>query len=205
MIFPGLPAPLILGSASPSRAALVEAAGLDVTVDPADIDERSIRKVLNRNGDAAPADVAEVLARAKAETVSERHPGSLVIGSDQILALNDRIFEKPETMEDARQTLLALQGKTHQLHTAVALSREGKVHWAHVETAELTMRVLSPNDIGRYLAVAGDDILSSVGAYKLESIGVQLFEKIVGDYFTVLGLPLVALLNQLRREGSGTS
>ncbi len=196
---------MILGSASPSRAALVAAAGLNAAVEPADIDEAAIRAVLQRGGDASPGDVAEVLARAKAETVSERNPGSLVIGSDQILALGDRVFEKPASMEEARQTLLALRGNTHQLHTAVALAREGAVHWTHVETAELTMRDLSAEDIGQYLALAGDDVLSSVGAYKLESVGVQLFEKVEGDYFTVLGLPLVPLLNQLRLEGSGTS
>ena len=205
MTFPGLPPSLVLGSASPSRAAVLEAAGVDVSVDPANIDEGAIRKVLSRDGDVMPSDIAEVLARAKAETVSERNPGALVIGADQVLALGDTVFEKPQTMEEARQTLLALQGRTHQLHSAVGLAREGAVHWVHIETAHLSMRSLSPEDIGQYLAEAGDDVLSSVGAYKLESIGVQLFDKIDGDYFTVLGLPLLALLAQLRREGSGTS
>ncbi len=205
MTFPGLPPSLVLGSASPSRAALLKAAGVVVTVDPANIDEGAIRKVLSRDDAATPADMAEVLARAKAETVSGRNPGALVIGADQILAAGERVFEKPQTMEEARRTLLALQGETHQLHTAVVLAREGAVHWVHIETAHLTMRPLSPEDIGQYLADAGDDVLSSVGAYKLESIGVQLFEKIDGDYFTILGIPLLALLAQLRREGSGSS
>ena len=205
MTFPGLPPSLVLGSASPSRAALLKAAGVVATVDPANIDEGAIRKVLSRDDAATPADMAEVLARAKAETVSGRNPGALVIGADQILAAGERVFEKPQTMEEARRTLLALQGETHQLHTAVVLAREGAVHWVHIETAHLTMRPLSPEDIGQYLADAGDDVLSSVGAYKLESIGVQLFEKIDGDYFTILGIPLLALLAQLRGEGSGTS
>ena len=204
-MFLHLPSPLILGSGSPSRAALLEAAGLTFSIDPANIDEGAIRKVLTRDNGSTPADVAEVLARAKAETVSERNPGALVIGADQVLASDVRTFEKPQTMEDARSTLLALQGKTHQLHTAVALCREGAVHWAHIETAQMTMRTLSPEDIGQYLAVTGEDVLSSVGAYKLESVGVQLFDEIEGSYFTILGLPLLPLLKQLRLEGAGTS
>lgn len=204
-MFLHLPSPLVLGSRSPSRAAVLEAAGLTFSIDPADIDEDAIRKVLSGENDSTPGDISEVLARAKAEIVSERTPGALVIGADQVLALGAETFEKPQSMDDARETLLLLQSKTHQLHTAVALCREGAVRWTHVETAQLTMRPLSPEDIGQYLAVAGEDVLSSVGAYKLESVGVQLFEKVEGDYFTVLGLPLLPLLNQLRLEGAGTS
>lgn len=204
-MFLHLPSPLILGSRSPSRAAVLEAAGLTFSIDPADIDESAIRQVLAGEGDSAPGDISEILARAKAEIVSERTPGALVIGADQVLALGGEIYEKPQSMDDARETLLSLQGKTHQLHTAVALCREGAMHWTHVETAQLTMRPLSPEDIGQYLAVAGEDVLSSVGAYKLESVGVQLFEKVEGDYFTVLGLPLLPLLHQLRLAGAGTS
>lgn len=198
-----LPAPLVLASASPSRAALLSAAGLEFDVDPAGVDEQAIREVLAGDGRSAPGDVAEVLARAKAETVSERRPGDLVIGADQVLALGDDIFEKPESMEDARRTLLALQGKTHQLVSAIALARGGNVFWARVETAELTMRALTPEEIGKYLGVAGESVLSSVGAYQLESLGVHLFEEIKGDYFTILGLPMLALLARLRQEGEG--
>ncbi len=201
----GLASPLVLGSGSPSRAALLKASGLSFEIDPANIDESAIRKVLTQNNGGAPADIAEVLARAKAETVSERNPGALVIGADQVLALGDLTFEKPQTMEDARQTLLKLQGQTHQLHSAVALARGGEVHWTKIDTAHLTMHPLSPEDIGQYLAAAGEAVLSSVGAYKLESIGVQLFKEIKGDYFTVLGLPLLALLNQLRGEAANAS
>jgi len=198
-----LPSPLVLGSGSTSRAALLKAAGLDFEIDPAGIDESAIRKLVTRDRGAAAEDVADVLARAKAETVSERQPGALVIGSDQVLALGDQLFEKPQTNEDARRTLLSLQGKTHQLHSAVALAREGNVHWAHIETAHLTMRELSPEFIGRYLADAGDAVRQSVGAYQLEGLGVHLFEKINGDYFTILGLPLLALLARLRLEARG--
>lgn len=198
-----VPSSLILGSGSASRAALLKAAGLDFKIDPAGIDESAIRKLVTRDRGAMAGDVADVLARAKAETVSERHPGALVIGSDQVLALGDSIFEKPQSQEDARRTLLALQGKTHQLHSAVALAREENVHWAHIETAHLTMRELSPEFIGQYLADAGDKVRQSVGAYQLEGLGVHLFEEIKGDYFTILGLPMLALLKQLRLERTG--
>ena len=200
-----LPSPLVLGSGSASRKALLEAAGLDFEIDPAGIDESAIRKLVTRDRGAVAGDVADVLARAKAETVSERQPGTLVIGSDQVLALDGQIFEKPQTHEDARRTLLALQGKTHQLHSAVALAREGHVHWAHMETAHLTMRALSPGFIGQYLADAGEGVRQSVGVYQLEGLGVHLFEKISGDYFTILGLPLLALLTQLRLEAGGAA
>lgn len=195
-----LASPLILGSASASRAALLKGAGLDFTIEPAGVDEDAIRKVLARGNGSGPADVAEVLARAKAETVSERNPGALVIGADQVLAMGSQLFEKPKDMETARRVLLTLRGKTHQLHSAVALARGGTVYWAHVETANLTMRALTPQQIGRYLAAAGEAALASVGAYQLEALGVHLFDKIDGDYFTILGLPLLPLLAKLREE-----
>ena len=204
-MFLSLPSPLILGSGSASRAALLSACGLDFEIDPAGIDESAIRKLVTRDRGASAADVADVLARAKAETVSERQPGALVIGSDQVLALGDQLFEKPQTNEDARHTLLSLQGKTHQLHSAVALARDGNVHWAHMETAHLTMRPMSPEYIGQYLAEAGDRVRQSVGAYQLEGLGVHLFENIEGDYFTILELPLLALLAQLRLDGGAAS
>lgn len=198
------PDTLILGSASPSRSALLKSAGLKFTVQPADIDEGAIRQVLQENNTVNPADVAEVLARAKAETISQLNPAAAVIGADQILALGDEIFEKPANMVDARRSLLALQGQTHQLHSAVVLARNGDVIWSHVQTASLTMRTLTPEDIGLYLSAAGDSVLSSVGAYQLESLGVHLFEEIEGDYFTILGLPLLKLLERLRLEGEVT-
>jgi len=149
----------------------------------------------------APHDVAEVLARAKAEAVSEVAPKAHVIGGDQVLAFGDVIMSKPESMEAARRQLLDLSGKTHTLHTSVAVATNGETIWADTTVAILTIRKLSPEFIGRYLAAAGEEVLSSVGAYQIESMGVQLFEKIDGDYFSILGLPLIPLLDMLRREG----
>ena len=200
-MFETTPSPLVLGSRSASRAALLKAAGLTFETDPAGIDEGAIRKVITRAKGTSASDVADVLARAKAETVSERNSGALVIGADQVLGCGDELFEKPANMEEARRTLLALQGKTHQLHTAVALAREGDVTWGHVETTDLTLRELTPEFIGKYLAAAGEVVLQSVGAYQLEGLGVHLFEEIRGDYFTILGLPLLPLLAELRRDG----
>lgn len=194
---------LILASRSPSRAALLEGAGLGFETIAADVDEGAIREVLTRGGNAPdPADIAEVLARAKAETVSAAHPDSIVIGADQILTLEGAIFEKPADIEAARATLLKLKGRTHHLHACVCVARNGQGVWSHGEVAHLTMRDFSPEFLGAYMAEEGDGVLDSVGAYKLESRGVQLFAEIKGDYFTILGLPLVALLDYLRREGA---
>jgi septum formation protein len=146
-------------------------------------------------------DVAEVLARAKAEAVSDLARKAYVIGADQVLAFGNQILSKPDSMEAARKQLLDLSGKTHMLHTSVVVATNGETIWATTEMATLTMRKLSPQFIGHYLAAAGDEVLSSVGAYEAESIGIQLLEKIDGDYFAILGLPLIPLLDALRREG----
>lgn len=190
---------LVLASSSRSRRQMLDAAGLTFDVAPADVDERTIRETL-RAGDSGvePADVAEVLARAKAETVSRQRPEAFVIGADQILALDDEIFEKPADLAGARRHLQKLRGRTHQLHSAVVLARNGEVVWAHVDTASLTMRAFSADFLENYLTLAGTVICDSVGAYQLEGLGVQLFERIEGDYFTILGLPLLALLGELR-------
>jgi septum formation protein len=142
------------------------------------------------------------LARAKAEAVSELAAGAFVIGADQVLAFENQILTKPVSMEAARRQLLDLSGKKHTLHSAVAVATNGETVWATTETATLTMRKLTPAFVGQYLAAAGEAALSSVGAYQIESLGIQLFEKIEGDYFTVLGLPLLPLLDTLRREGA---
>ena len=193
--------PLILASGSKSRARVLEAAGLAFIVEPPGLDEAVMRQAVGGKGSLSPHDVAEVLARAKAEAVSDLAPKAYVIGGDQVLALGDTIFSKPDSMEAARRQLLDLSGKTHTLHTAVAVATDGETIWAETTIATLSMRKLSPEFIGRYLAAAGDEVLSSVGAYQLESLGVQLFEKIDGDYFSILGLPLIPLLDTLRREG----
>jgi len=193
--------PLILASASKSRARILEAAGLAFIVEPPGLDEGVMRQAVSGERSLAPHDVAEVLARAKAEAVSELAPKAYVIGSDQVLALGKTILTKPESMEAARRQLLDLSGKSHTLHTAVVVATNGETIWAETTVATLTMRKLSPEFIGRYLAAAGEEVLGSVGAYQIESIGVQLFDKIDGDYFSILGLPLIPLLDTLRREG----
>ena len=193
--------PLTLASGSKSRARVLEAAGLAFIVEPPGLDEAVMRQAVSGKGLLSPHDVAEVLARAKAEAVSDLAPKAYVIGGDQVLALGNTIFSKPDSMEAARRQLLDLSGKTHTLHTAVAVATNGETIWAETTIASLTMRKLSPEFIGRYLAAAGDEVLSSVGAYQLEALGVQLFEKIDGDYFSILGLPLIPLLDTLRREG----
>jgi len=193
--------PLILASASKSRARILEAAGLAFIVEPPGLDEAVMRQAVSGEGSLSPHDVAEVLARAKAEAVSELAPKAYVIGGDQVLALGETILSKPDGMEAARRQLLDLSGKTHNLHTAVAVATNGETIWAETTIATLHMRKLSPEFIGRYLAAAGEEVLSSVGAYQIEQLGVQLFDKIDGDYFSILGLPLIPLLDTLRREG----
>jgi septum formation protein len=193
--------PLILASSSKSRARMLEAAGLAFIVEPPGLDEGTMRQAVSGEKSLDPHDVAEVLARAKAEAVSDLAPQAYVIGADQILALGKTMMSKPDSMEAAGRQLLDLSGKTHTLHTAVAVATNGETLWAETTVAMLTMRKLSPEFIGRYLAAAGEEVLGSVGAYQLESLGVQLFDKIDGDYFSILGLPLIPLLDTLRREG----
>jgi nucleoside triphosphate pyrophosphatase len=193
--------PLILASSSTSRARILEGAGLAFIVEPPGLDEAAMRQAVSGEKLLDPHDVAEVLARAKAEAVSELARQAYVIGGDQILALGKTVMSKPDSMEAARRQLLDLSGKTHTLHTAVAVATNGEALWAETTVATLTMRKLTPEFIGRYLAAAGDEVLGSVGAYQLESLGVQLFDKIDGDFFSILGLPLIPLLDALRREG----
>lgn len=190
---------LVLASGSRSRRQMLDAAGVTFDIAPADVDERTIRETLQAdNSGIEPADVAEVLARAKAETVSRQRPDALVIGADQILALDEEIFEKPPDLAGARRHLQKLRGRTHQLHSAVVLAKGGEVIWAQVDTASLTMVAVSADFLETYLARAGTVVCDSVGAYQLEGLGVQLFERIEGDYFTILGLPLLPLLAELR-------
>ncbi|MCL4165102.1 UNVERIFIED_CONTAM: hypothetical protein GTU68_066398 [Idotea baltica] len=173
-------------------------AGLAIEIDPSDVDERAVEAPLLEAG-FTPEDLASVLAEAKANDVSSRRSADLVVGADQILAFEGERRTKPQDMEAARRQLLAFSGQTHELHSAVVISRNGEAIWRHVSTARLTMRALSPQFIGHYLAAAGDAVLSSVGAYQLESLGLQLFDRIEGDYFTILGLPMLPLLDELRR------
>ena len=192
--------PLILASKSTARRALLENAGIPFRWMDAAVDEGTLKR------DAASASVgveetALTLAETKALTVSETEPDALVLGCDQVLALDDRLFDKPTTMADARNHLLTLRGRSHRLISAAVLVREGTVVWRLTDIATLTMRDVSDTYIERYLENEGDAVLSSVGAYRLESLGVQLFRSIEGSYFTILGLPLLPLLEELRNRG----
>jgi septum formation protein len=190
--------PLVLASKSAIRRIMLEEAGLPVEVDPADVDERALEA---RAGIAQPAEAAQLLAREKARVVSARAGRRFVVGADQTLALGDRRFTKPTGRPSARDQLRALSGKTHELHSAVAVARDGRVVFSHVDVARLTMRSLSDRFLDLYLDAAGAAVTQSVGAYQIERLGVQLFERIEGDHFTIMGLPLFALLSFLRREG----
>ena len=193
--------PIILASGSPHRRAMLENAGISFAVEVSTLDERAIEAPLQESG-VGPEDVALVLAEAKAVDVSGRHPGALVIGADQTLSLGDRVFHKPADMEDARRALLALSGQTHRLNSAVVLAQDGVAVWRHVGVAEMTMRALDPGFIGRHLARVGDEALGSVGSYQVEAEGIQLMERIDGDLFTIIGLPLLPLLAELRARGA---
>jgi septum formation protein len=190
--------PLVLASKSEVRRSLLEAAGLPVEVVAAAIDERAIEE---QSALEDPGAVATLLAREKALRVADRLPGRLVVGADQTLSLDHRRFSKPTSRAAAREQLLALAGRTHELHAAVAVVSGDAIRFEHVAIAHLTMRRCSQKFLDSYLEAAGSTICASVGGYQLERIGVQLFERIDGDHFTVLGLPLLALLDRLRREG----
>ncbi len=192
---------LVLASGSQIRATLLRNAGLEIRVMPSDVDERAVEEPLLESG-VTPDEIAMILAEAKALDVGDQIKSALVVGADQVLEFEGERLTKPADMEQARRQLLRLSGQTHALHSAVALVRNGNTIWRHVATARLTMRVLSPEFIGWYLAQTGDAALSSVGGYQLESLGIQLFDKIEGDYFTILGLPLLPLLGQLREIGT---
>lgn len=187
---------VVLASGSRVRAALLESAGVDFEIDPADIDEAAIKAQLDTGGDA----VAARLADEKACTVSARHPDAFVVGADQVLSCDGHLFDKPSNLNQARANLLVFRGRSHILHSALCVARGGTAVWRHSARATLTMRNFSDGFLDAYLGKLGDKVLTSVGCYQLEGLGVQLFEKIDGDYFTILGLPLLPLLDFLRGE-----
>lgn len=186
---------LVLASQSRARRMLLENAGLACEAVPADIDERALQKDA---GLVAPYEIALHLATAKAHAVAATEPTSYVVGADQTLALGERMFNKPAGRQQAMQQLLALAGRTHSLHSAIAVVRNGEVLFSHVAVAWMTMRTLTESDVAAYLDTAGPAVLSSVGAYQLEGLGVHLFDRIDGDHFTILGLPLLPLLAYFR-------
>jgi septum formation protein len=190
---------LVLGSRSVARRMLLAAAGIPIEVVSAELDERAIEA---KAPVSTPGEVAALLARCKAGAVAQVRPGRLVVGADQTLALGQERFSKPSDRAGAREQLLALAGRRHELYSAVVVVRDGAVLFEHVGVAQLTMRAFSTEFLELYLAAAGPAVQSSVGGYQLEGIGVQLFDRVEGDYFTIMGLPLVPLLSYLRREGS---
>ena len=190
---------IVLASGSRARRELLAAAGVPFIVQAADVDEPAIKARMHEvDPGVDPKKVASVLAAAKAEDVSGKIAGSLIIAADQVLALGDELLSKAPSIEEARAALRRLRGRTHELHSAAAFAEKGKVTWTHVATARLTMRDFSDAFLEDYLTRAGDRVSLSVGAYELEGLGVQLFDKIEGDYFAVLGLPLLPVLAELR-------
>jgi septum formation protein len=189
--------PLILATQSRARQTLLANAGIDFKAIPADIDERGVQE---SSGLTSPGEIAALLAREKARAVSNRQPGQIVVGADQTLALGARLFSKPAGRAQAAVQLRALAGNRHQLHSAVAVASAGKILFEAVSVADMTMRPLTESDIEVYLSAAGEAVTSSVGVYQLEGLGVHLFERIEGDHFTILGLPLLPLLAFLRSE-----
>jgi septum formation protein len=190
--------PLMLASKSAARRALLEAAGVPIEIEAADIDERGIEM---RAGLTDPDGVAALLAGEKAKAVAGKHPDRMVLGADQTLARGTRRFSKAADRKGAREQIAALRGKTHALHSAVAVVQGGAVVFEHVDAAHLTMRNFSDAFLDSYLDAVGANAMTSVGGYQLEGLGLQLFERVEGDHFTVLGLPLIPLLDWLRRAG----
>ena len=187
---------LVLASRSESRHAVLSAAGIPHEVEPADIDERRIEQ----HAGASAVEVAQVLAREKALTVSARRPGALVLGADQTLAVGTRRFSKPTDRTVAREQLLCLRQQTHELHSAITVARNNATLFQHHEVARLTMRAFTDAFLERYLDAVGAAATASVGGYQLEKLGIQLFDRIEGDHFVILGLPLLPLLEFFRRE-----
>jgi septum formation protein len=190
--------PLLLASRSEARRAMLEGAGIPVEIAAAEIDERGIEQ---EAAGRAPQDIAALLARAKAGAVAASQPGRLVIGGDQTLALGAQLFAKPQSRADAREHLRVLRGKTHALHSAVAVMRDSELLFEHADSARMTMRGFSDEFFEAYLYAAGVAAETSVGSYQWEKLGIQLFDRVEGDHFTILGLPLLPLIAWLRQSG----
>ena len=190
---------VVLASASPTRAALLRAAGVAFEIDPAAVDEEAVKQSLLAEG-TAPHAIAGALAELKAIRVSQRRPDDMVIGADLVLEFEGRLVSKSESLADARALLLELRGKRHALHCAAALAKAGAPVWRHGAKAALWMRAFSADCLDAYLARHGESLLGGVGCYRIEDDGIQLFERIDGDYFAILGLPLLPLLNALREH-----
>lgn len=188
---------IILASTSTIRAQLLHNAGLDFTVLAADIVEDDVKKVVQAETDEADK-LSQRLAADKALSISRKVTGRLVVGCDQVLECDGRVFNKPIDVNDARNTLMALRGKEHCLHTAIAVALDGRIIWQHLETPRLQMRDFSGEFLADYLNRSGEAVVQSAGGYQLENLGIQLFSSYKGDYFAILGLPLLPLLDFLR-------
>lgn len=191
---------IILASASETRATMLRNAGLMFTITPGRVDEEAVRSSLLAEGGSA-RDLADTLAEMKARKISDRNPKALVIGADQVLACEDRVFAKPETPDEARSHLRSLSGKTHHLYSAAVVFENGQPLWRHVGTVRMTMHDLGDAYIADYVARTWDQIRHSVGCYQIEAEGVRLFSRIEGDFFHILGLPIIELLTWLRIRG----
>jgi septum formation protein len=194
---------LVLASKSEARRAMLEGAGIAVDLVPAEIDERALDAAWTAEG-RSPDEIARLLAEEKARAVSRARRDAYVIGADQTLALGPRRFSKPRSLADARVHLETFRGRIHHLHSGVALARDGQVLDSAVSSAAMHVRAFSEAFLDRYMTAMGDRILASVGCYQFESVGIQLFERVEGDYFTILGMPLLPLLAMLRKEGFAT-
>jgi septum formation protein len=197
-------APLLLASTSPTRRRLIEAAGLPVETEAPGIDERVVEAAVLTAGMGTlnqPLGLARRLAREKALAVSRRHPDRIVVGADQTLACDGKLFHRPPDREAAEAQLARLAGRVHTLHAGFAVARDGAALHEGADTARLTMRKLDAGEIAAYADLAGERVMASVGAYQVESLGIHLFERIEGEHSTILGLPLLPLLAALRRLG----
>ncbi|OLP42614.1 Maf family protein [Rhizobium oryziradicis] len=192
--------PLVLASTSPFRKQLLQQAGLEFTTAAPDIDEREIEARAEHQS-LSPLQLADILGREKALAVSRKQMGALVLGGDQVMALGETVYHKPKDLTQARAQLLSLRGATHVLNSSLAFAKDGEIIWSHVSEAQMSVRMFSEKFLDDYLDKVGDKILKSVGGYQIEGMGVQLFSKVNGDYFTIIGVPLFPLLEKLRELG----
>lgn len=192
---------IILASASKARKSMLENAGIEFVVIPANIDEGEIIK-LQKKENAGPENISLSLAKEKATLISKNNTDKYIVGSDQVLSMKDKIFSKAKNKEEAKKRLLELQGKEHFLTSSVCVAKEGKVIWHKTDTAGLKMKTMTPQAIDKYIEIAGSDVTDCVGCYAVEGVGARLFSDIKGDYFTIMGMPLLPLLNYLELEGA---